>query len=282
MPLTDPTREPLTEIESLIPGVAPTFAPQLPGIGTNKTLLYQTPGSSENSEQPNLIEPASGSASEFSRTEADAFIINKASDINSIPSANTSPIITNNTPIDLDNLEVDPLIGKLDSDLEYPLINPNLIGSNNPYSDFNKPATNTQTIDSSNDQSEPNKTTAATTAASDELPENTTELPSAAVGQSKQENSQKLPDVTADTTSEKATSEKTLVPTAETTSKPEEHQTPLSPETAFKSESSPNKTSPATASTTDKSESNKTSLTENSTANTLYHFFKDVIDLCKK
>jgi hypothetical protein len=117
MPLTDPIREPLTEVESLIPGLAPTFAPQLPGIGTNKTLLYQTPGSSENSQQPNLIEPASVPASEFSRTEADTFIINKASDINSIPSANTSPLITNSTLIDTTNYEFDPLIGKLDSGL---------------------------------------------------------------------------------------------------------------------------------------------------------------------
>jgi len=116
VPLTDPIREPLTEVESLISGLAPTFAPQLPGIGTNKTLLYQTPGSSENSEQPNLIEPASGPASEFSRTEADTFIIiNKASDINSIPSGNTSPLITNSTLRDTKNSEFDPLIGKLDS-----------------------------------------------------------------------------------------------------------------------------------------------------------------------
>ncbi|MFB8795131.1 MAG: hypothetical protein U7126_13135 [Microcoleus sp.] len=50
MPLTDPIREPFTEMESLIPGLAPTFAPQLPGIQTNKTLLDQTPGSSENPE----------------------------------------------------------------------------------------------------------------------------------------------------------------------------------------------------------------------------------------
>ncbi|MBD0314933.1 MAG: DUF4114 domain-containing protein, partial [Microcoleus sp. T3-bin5] len=73
----------------------------------------------------------------------------------------------------------------------------------------------------------------------------------------------------AETTSEKATSQTTLVTTAETTSKAEEHQTPLSSETTFKSESEPNKTSPATASTTDKAESNKTSLTENTTANNL-------------
>ena len=115
VPLTDPIRAPLTEIESWIRGLAPTFAPQLPGIQTNKTLLYQTPGSSENSEPPNLIEPASEPVSEFSRTEADTFIINKASDINSIPSANTSPLITNSTLRDTTNSEFDPLIGKLDS-----------------------------------------------------------------------------------------------------------------------------------------------------------------------
>ncbi|MEG5146677.1 hypothetical protein QUB27_28450, partial [Microcoleus sp. AT8-B6] len=113
MPLTDQIREPLTEMESLIPGLAPTFAPQRPGIQTNKTLLDQTPGSSQNPEQLNLIEPASGPASEFSRTEADAFIINKASNINSIPEANTSPLITNSTLRDTTNSEVDPLIGKL-------------------------------------------------------------------------------------------------------------------------------------------------------------------------
>ncbi|MEG4291151.1 DUF4114 domain-containing protein [Microcoleus sp. C2C3] len=270
MPLTDPLREPLTEIESLIPGLAPTFAPQLPGIGTNKTLLYQTPGSSENSEQPNLIEPASGSASEFSRTEADTFIIiNKASDINSIPSANTSPLITNSTLRDTTNSELDPLIGKLDSGLGDPLTDPNRIASNNITSDSNKSATDIPPVNSSISNSELNKTTAATTAASDKLPENTTQLPSAAVGQSEPENSQKFLAVTADTTSEKATLSTTLVTTAETTSKPEEHPTPLSSETTLKSESESNKTSPATASTTDKSELNKTSLTENSTANNL-------------
>ena len=213
MPLTDPFEKlPIEELESLIPGVAPTKHSILPDIKTNKT-LYQTPGASENSEQLNLIETASEPASEFSQTNADAFIINKASDISSIPSANTSPIITNNTPRDSDNLEIDPLIGKLDSNLEDPLINPNPIGSNNPYSDFNKPATNTQAIDSSNDNSELN--------------------------------------------------------TAETTSKPEEHQTPLSSESAFKSESESNEISPATASTADKLESNNTSPADTSTANNL-------------
>ena len=47
VPLTDPIGEPLTEVESLIPGLAPTFAPQLPGIKTSKPFLYQTPGESE-------------------------------------------------------------------------------------------------------------------------------------------------------------------------------------------------------------------------------------------
>jgi hypothetical protein len=173
MPLTDPIREPLTEVESLIPALAPTFAPQLPGIGTNKTLLYQTPGSSENSEQPNLIEPASGPASEFSRTEADTFIINKASDINSIPSANTSPVITNSTLRDTTNSEVDPLIGKLDSGLGDPLTNPNRLASNKVSSDSNKSATDLPPVNSSISNSELNKTAAATTAASDQLPAKT-------------------------------------------------------------------------------------------------------------
>ncbi|MEG4293357.1 DUF4114 domain-containing protein, partial [Microcoleus sp. D2B6] len=270
MPLPDPTEKPLIEeLESLIPGVAPTKHSILPEIKTNKTLLYQTPGESENSEQLNLIETASEPTSEFSQANADAFIINKASDISSIPSANTSPLITNNTPIDSDNLEFDPLIGKLDSDLEDPLINPNPLGSNNQNSDFNKPATNTQAIDSSIDNSELNKAPAATTAASARLPENTTQLPSASVAQSERENSQNLLVVSAYTTSEEAASEKTLVTTAETTSKPEEHQTPLSSETTLKSESESNEISSATASTTDKSELNKTALTENSTANNL-------------
>ena len=110
MPLTDLIGEPLTEEESLIPGLAPTFAPQLPGIPTNKTLLYQTPGSSENSEQLNLnlIETASGPASEFSRAETDAFITNKASDIHSIPSAIISELRTNSNPRDAANSEIDP------------------------------------------------------------------------------------------------------------------------------------------------------------------------------
>jgi hypothetical protein len=272
VPLPDPIGEPLTEeLESLIPGLAPTKPPLIPGIQTSKSLLYPAPAESSESEQLNLnsIEPASEPASEFSRTEADAFIISKASDISSLPSANTSPLITNNTPRDSSSLEVDPLIGKLDSDLEDPLINPNRIVSNNPNSDFNKPAINTQTIDSSISGSELNKTTADTTAASDKLPENTTQLPDASVAQSDQENSQKLQAVTADTTSEEATSEKTLVTTAETTSEPKEHQTPLSSEITLKSESEPNEVSPATASTTDKPESNKTLPTENSTANNL-------------
>jgi hypothetical protein len=263
-------REPLTEIESFIPGLAPTFAPQLPGIQNNKTLLYQTPGSSENSEQPNLIEPASALASEFSRTEADTFIIiNKACDINSIPSANTSPLITNSTLRDTTNSEVDPLIGKLDSGLGDPLTNPNRIASNNVSSDYNKSAADLPPVNSSISNSELNKTTAATTAASDKLPENTTELPDATVAQSERENSPNLLAVTAGTASQEATNETTVVPTAETTSKPEEHQTPSSSETTLKSESEPNKTSLATASTADKSESNKTSPTENSTANNL-------------
>ena len=86
MPLPDPIEKPLIEeLESLIPGLAPTKHSILPEIKTNKT-LYPTPNSSENSEQLNLIETASQPKDEFSRTETDAFIINQASDINSIPS----------------------------------------------------------------------------------------------------------------------------------------------------------------------------------------------------
>ncbi|MFB8795850.1 MAG: DUF4114 domain-containing protein, partial [Microcoleus sp.] len=263
MPLTDPIGEPLIEKqESLIPGLAPTKPPLLPGIQTSKPLLYQASAESSESEQLNLnlIEPASEPASEFSRTETDAFIINKASDLNSISSANTSPLITNSTLRDTTNSEVDPLIGKLDSDLADPLTNPNRIASNNDTSDFNKPALNAPAIDSSISYSEFNKTTATTTAARDELPaENSTQLPAAAVAKSDQENSPKLPDVTAYTTSEKASDKTPLPATAETTSKPEEHQTPLSSGTTLFFESSPNKISPATASTSDNSGANTTS-----------------------
>jgi hypothetical protein len=60
MPLPDPIEKPLIEeLESLIPGVAPTKHSILPQIKTKKTLLYQTPGESENSEQLNLRETAS-------------------------------------------------------------------------------------------------------------------------------------------------------------------------------------------------------------------------------
>jgi choice-of-anchor C domain-containing protein len=245
VPLPNPIEKPLIEeLESLIPGVALTKPSILPEIKTNKTLLYPTAGKYETSEQLNLIETATQPKDEFSLTKTDAFIINKASNISSIPSANTSPLITNNTPRDLSSLEVDPLIGKLDSDLEDPLINPYRIVSNNPNSDFNKTAINTHAIDTSISNSELNKTTAdttaasdgllentTTTAASDKLQENTTQLPAPAVAQSERENSQNLLVVTADTTGEKATSETTLVTTAETTSKPEEHQTSLSSET---------------------------------------------------
>ena len=270
MPLTDPIGEPLTEeLESLIPAFAPTKPPLMPGIQTLKP-LYQTPAESSEPEQLNLnlIETASEPTSEFSLANADDFIINKASDINSIPSVNTSALTTNSTLRDLTSSEVDPLIGKLDSDLEDPLINPNPIASNKATSDFNKPAI-TPAIDSSISNSELNKTTAATTAASEKLLENAPQLPAAAVAQSDQENSQKIPAVTAYTTSEEAASKTTLITTAETTSKVQENQTPSSSETTLKSESEPNKTSPATAPTTDKLESNKTSPTENSTANNL-------------
>ncbi|WP_293150072.1 MULTISPECIES: hypothetical protein [unclassified Microcoleus] len=90
---------------------------------------YQTPGESSNSEQLNLIEPASQSKDELIRAKADAFIINKPSDINSTPSANTSATKTNSNPRDATNHEIDPLIGKLDSDLGDPLTNPNRITS---------------------------------------------------------------------------------------------------------------------------------------------------------
>ncbi len=270
MPFTDPIGEPLTEeLESLIPALDPTKPPLMPGIQTLKP-LYQTPAESSEPEQLNLnlIETASEPTSEFSLANADDFIINKASDINSIPSVNTSAFTANSTLRDLTNSEVDPLIGKLDSDLEDPLINPNPIASNKATSDFNKPVI-TPAIDSSISNSELNKTTAATTAASEKLPENAPQLPAAAAAQSDQENSPKIPAVTAYTTSEKPASQTTLITTAETTSKVEKNQTPSSSETTLKSESEPNKTSPATAPTTDKSESNKTSPTENSTANNL-------------
>lgn len=76
MPLTDPIGEPLIEKqESLIPGLAPTKPPLLPGIQTSKPLLYQASAESSESEQLNLnlIEPASEPASEFSLTETDAY-----------------------------------------------------------------------------------------------------------------------------------------------------------------------------------------------------------------
>src|SRR4028118_1990335 len=114
MPFTDPIGEPLIEeLESLIPTLASTKPPQIPGIQALKP-LYQTPDESSETEQltHNLIETASEPTSEFSLAKADDFIINKASDISSIPSANTSSLITNNTPRDSDKLEIDPLIGK--------------------------------------------------------------------------------------------------------------------------------------------------------------------------
>ncbi|MEG5045908.1 putative Ig domain-containing protein [Microcoleus sp. B4-C1] len=262
MPLTDPIGEPLIEKqESLIPGLAPTKPPLLPGIQTSKPLLYQAPAESSESEQLNLnlIEPASEPTSEFSLTETDAFIINKPSDINSISSANTSLLITNSTLRDTTNSEVDPLIGKLDSDLGDLLINPNRIASNNVSSDSNKSATDIPPVNSSISSSELNKTTAATTAVPDELLENKTQLSPTASTKSEQDSDKTLPVVTASTTSEKASDKTPLPATAETTSKLEEHQTPLSSETTLKSESSPNKISPATASTSDNSGENTTS-----------------------
>jgi len=270
MPFTDPIGEPLIEeLESLTPTLVPTKPPLMPGIQTLKP-LYQTPAESSEPEQLNLnlIEPASELDSEFSPTEADTFIINKASDINSIPSVNTSAFTTNSTLRDTTSFEADPLIGKLDSELEDPLINPNPIASNKASSDFNKPAI-TPAIDSSISNSELNKTTAATPAASEKLPEKNTQLPAVAVARSDQENSPPIPALTAYTTSEEATTQTTLITTAKATSKVEENQTPSSSETTLKSESEPNETSPATASTTDKPELNKTLPTENSTANNL-------------
>lgn len=127
MPLTDPIREPLTKVESLIPGLAPTKPALLPGIKTSKPFLYQTPGESENSEQPNLIETASQPKDEFSPAKADALIINKASAFNSIPSAKTSTTKSNSYSRDSTTSEIDLLIGKLDSDLGDPLTNQNRI-----------------------------------------------------------------------------------------------------------------------------------------------------------
>ncbi|WP_293318275.1 DUF4114 domain-containing protein [Microcoleus sp. PH2017_15_JOR_U_A] len=259
MPLTDPIREPLTEVESLIPGLAPTFAPQLPGIQTNKTLLYQTPGSSSNSEQPNLIETAKPPQSEFIRAETDAFITNKASDINSIPSAKTSATKTNSYSRDSTTSEIDLLIGKLDSDLGDPLTNPNPTASNSEPFDSNKPVPHPPAISSLVSNSEINKTTPATTTASDKLPENKTQLLPTGVANSEKENNKTLPVITTSTNLEKA-SEKTPLPaTPETSSKPEDNKTSLSSGATLKSDSEPNKTSPATVSTVDNLEPNKTS-----------------------
>jgi hypothetical protein len=78
VPLPDPIEKPLIEeLESLIPGLAPTKHSILPEIKTNKTLLYQTPGESENSEQLNLIETASEPTSEFSRTKLMLLLLTK-------------------------------------------------------------------------------------------------------------------------------------------------------------------------------------------------------------
>ncbi|WP_293308918.1 DUF4114 domain-containing protein [Microcoleus sp. PH2017_10_PVI_O_A] len=266
MPLTDPIREPLTEVESLIPGLAPTFAPQLPGIQTNKTLLYQTPGSSSNSEQPNLIETAKPPQSEFIRAETDAFITNKASDINSIPSAKTSATKTNSYSRDSTTSEIDLLIGKLDSELGDPLTNPNPTASNSEPFDSNKPVPHPPAISSLVSNSEINKTTPATTTASDKLPENKTQLLPTGVTNSEKENNKTLPVITTSTNLEKA-SEKTPLPaTPETSSKPEDNKTFLSSGATLKSDSEPNKTSPATVSTVDNLEPNKTSPATASTA----------------
>ena len=78
MPLPDPSEKPLIEeLESLIPGLAPTKPPLMPGIQTSKSLLYQAPAESSESEQLNLnlIETASEPASEFSRTEAKLMLL---------------------------------------------------------------------------------------------------------------------------------------------------------------------------------------------------------------
>ena len=252
MPLTDPMGEPLIEeLESLIPELAPTKHSRLPGIQTSKPLLYQTSGESEDLEKLNLIETAIESKSEFSRRiEADDFIINKASDINKIPSWNTRDAKTNSSLRDATNSEVDPLIGKLDSDLGDPLTNPNRIASNNAPDDSNKLATNAPRINSSTSTSELNKTTGATTTIPDKLRENQT-LPA-----------------TASTTSEKASDKTPLTATAETSSKPEDNKTSLSLSSGatLKNESESNKVSPATASTTDKSEPNKTLTVTTSTS----------------
>ncbi|MEG4805362.1 hypothetical protein QUB63_32335 [Microcoleus sp. ARI1-B5] len=239
MPLTDPIGEPLIEeVESLIPELAPTKHSLLPGIKTNKPLLYPIPGESENSEQLNLIETSKGLKSEFSRAEADAFIINQTNDINSIPSANTSPLITNSTLRDATNSEVDPLIGKLDSDLGDPLTNPNRIASNNSTDNFNKSAIDVPAINSSISTSELlNKTTTATTITPDNLPVNPITVSNSAQSEPNQTSS------TTASTSDRSEFNKTLPATVSTTDTTE-----------------PNKTSPTITSTPDKSESNKTLL----------------------
>jgi hypothetical protein len=192
--LTDPIGEPLTEeLESLIPGLTPTKAPHLSGIKTNKPFLYQTSDESENSEQFNLIDTASQPKDEFSQAKADAFIINKASDINKIPSATTSATKTNSYSRDSTTSEIDPLIGKLDSDLGDPLTNPNPTASPvvttsttsekaSPKTPLpataettSKPENNKTPLSSEatlKSESEPNKTSPAT--ASTAIPDNST------------------------------------------------------------------------------------------------------------
>ncbi len=255
MPLTNPIGEPLIEeLESLIPELAPTNHSRLPGIQTSKTLLYQISGESEDLEKLNLIETAIESKTEFSRRiEADDFIINKASDINKISSATTRDAKTKSSLRDAKNSEVDPLIGKPDSDLGDPLTNPNSTASNSEPFDSNKPVPHPPAISSLVSNSELNKTTPATTTASDKLPENKTQLSPATVASSEKENNKTLPVVTTFTNLEKASDKTSLPATAETSSKPQDNKIPLSSGATLKSDSEPNKTSPGTVSTVDRS-----------------------------
>ena len=253
MPLQNPIGESLEEQESFVPRIIPNSPSILPGISTNKPLSYQADEPLVRSEKPNLIETTSQPKDELSRVEADAFIINKASDTNNIHTASSSA--TNSTLRDATS-EVDPLIGKLDSDLGYALTNPNRIASNNSTDDLSKSATNAPQINSSTSTSELNKTIGATTAIPDKLRENPTASPTAS-HKLETENNSTLPVVTASTAKEKAESKTPLSATAETSSKPEDNKTPLSSATALKTELSPNQTSPATVLTPDKSEFNK-------------------------
>ncbi|MEZ2248523.1 MAG: hypothetical protein ACBR21_09430, partial [Microcoleus sp.] len=244
MPLTDPIGEPLIEeLESLIPGLAPTKPALLPGIKTSKPFLYQTPGESENSEQPNLIETASQPKDEFSPAKADALIINKASVLNSIPSAQTSDPKTNSYSRDATTSEIDPLIGKLDSDLGDPLTNPNRIIS---------PVVTTSTT---SEKAAPKTPLPATAETSSKPEDQKTSLPSEAILKSDLEPNKTVPATVSPT--DKLEPNKTVPATVSPTDKLEPNKTvPVTVSPTDKLE--PNKTAPATVSPTDKLEPNKT------------------------